>query len=46
MGKDTEIVTCASEKYCECFACKNGDCMILNDSHFENGICPFYKTVE
>ena len=46
MEKVKEIVMCASDKYYDCFSCKEGACMILNDSKFENSTCPFYKTAE
>ncbi len=46
MKKLKGLAPCVSDKYSNCFACKNGKCACLDNTNFSYGICPFYKSCE
>ena len=47
MSKNNEEYSCInSEKYGDCFACKDGKCTCLDTTALDGRTCPFYKTRE
>lgn len=37
------LMKCCSQKYCDCFANKEGFCTCLEDTDFPQNHCPFYR---
>ena len=41
-----DLQFCHHSGYRDCFACKDCKCLLLSDTSFYDGPCPFYKNIQ